>query len=97
MDGVGALMEEIADLAKEREAGKVWPVALGTVLSVTPLSVQIGRRTLTREELLTEPRHIYIPKKNEPVNPHLLSIGDRVVLATEDGQTYILISKVVSP
>lgn len=97
MDGVGALMGEIKGLMGDREEGTAWPVALGTVVSVTPLSVTIGRRTLTREELLTEPRHIYIPRPTEPANPHLLSVGDRVALATEDGQTYILLSKVVSP
>lgn len=97
MDGVGALMEEIKAAMEDHGAGRPWPVALGTVVSVTPLSVTVGRRTLTREELLTEPRHVYVPKPLEPDNPHLLQRGDRVILATEDGQTYILICKVVSP
>lgn len=97
MDGVGALMEAVKDAMADQGTGVPWPVALGTVVSVIPLSVTVGRRTLTREELLTEPRHIYVPKPKEPDNPHLLSVGDRVILVTEDGQTYILICKVVSP
>lgn len=93
MDGVGALIGAIKQTGAG--GGEVQPIWLGTVVSVHPLSVRMGQLLLDAGALKVDPRCVYVPKKNEPANPHLIATGDEVLLATADGQTFVVICKVV--
>lgn len=92
-DGVGAFLEAIQRLQKEQ--GAVQPISLGTVVSVTPLSVRMGRLTIPRAALKVDPMCVYEPKPSEPPNPHKINPGDEVLLATDSGQTFVVVCKVV--
>lgn len=94
MGGVSGLMKAIEQIAGGQ--GNVCQISLGTVTSVKPLAVRMGQLSLSREFLKVDPRCVYIPKQTEPTNPHLLIVGDEVLLATSDGQTYVVVSRVVS-
>lgn len=94
MDGVGALLEALS--AFEGGKDRVNPILIGKVVSVQPLSVRIGQLTLPRELLKTDPRCVYIPRPTEPANPHLISVGDEVLLATPNGQIFVVVCKVVN-
>lgn len=94
MGGISGLMKAIEELAGGQ--GGVGSIHIGTVTSVKPLAVRLGQLPLSREFLKVDPRCVYIPKQTEPPNPHLLVVGDEVLLATPDGQTYVVVSRVVS-
>ncbi len=92
-DGVGALMQELKSYLADGETVPV--VQVGTVLSRSPTSVRYGRFVLSGDTLAVNPHCLYEPKKGEPPNPSLIYPGDRVVVATGDGQNFYLICKVV--
>ncbi|WP_276358401.1 DUF2577 domain-containing protein [Cohnella caldifontis] len=82
------------------EAGAPVSVRIGTVKSVSPLSVTVDQRfTLTAEFLIltaaTERLAVTVEGTEYPVRPGLQA-GDKVVLLrVQGGQQYVILDKVV--
>ncbi len=95
MNGVEELVQVFQAIAQEQRDGG--HVAIGTLLSRSPPSVRVGRLTLDGDRVWINAAAIYVPRPElgEPPNPDLASPGDRVLVVSPDGQTYVVVCKVV--
>lgn len=97
MDGVGALMKQVQELATLNQSD-LGPVCEGVVIRAGRgnLAVQVGRLPeLQKEDLLVNPWYKYDWVLDEH-QPEYLRSGDHVVLLTADGQSFYLVCKVVA-
>ena len=81
---------ELAKLLKERDNNKFDPVAIGRVISVSPLKVNDGDDIILDEELIITLRIQQLITSNE------LTAGNKVVMmANSSLDKYVVIDKVV--